>query len=98
MISVDARFMVLLYYSLRLTQCPTSSWLAELNKSKRPDTVLLLKKVVAVATRERRNQGIYFATLWKRRLSIVTRTAMITQAHYALPKQEQDDMSDLWAW
>ena len=55
--------------------------------------VLLLKKVVALATREGRNEGGYFATLWKRRISIVARTAMITQAHYALRKQDQDDMS-----
>ena len=28
-------------------------------------------------------------------ISIDARTAMITQAHYALRKQDQDDMSDL---
>ena len=56
--------------------------------------VLLFKKMVALATREGRNEGGYFATLWKRRISIVARTAMITQAHYALRKQDQDDMSD----
>ena len=67
----------------------------ELNGRWGEGMVLLFKKVVALATREGRNEGGYFATLWKRRLSIVARTAMITQAHYALRKQDQDDMSDL---
>ena len=57
--------------------------------------VLLFKKVVARATREGRNEGGYFATMWKLRLSIFARTAMIAQAHYALRKQDQDDMLHL---
>ena len=56
--------------------------------------VSLFKKVVALATREGRNEGGSFATVWKRRL-IVARTTMIDQAHYALRKHFADDMDEL---
>ena len=41
------------------------------------------------------NEGGSFATVWKRRLAIVTRTTMIDQAHYALRKHFADDMDEL---
>ena len=54
--------------------------------------VSLFKKVVALATREGRNEGGSFATVWKRRQAMFARTTMIDQAHYALRKHFADDM------
>ena len=56
--------------------------------------VSLFKKGVALATREGRNNDGSFAALWKRRLSITARTAMMCQAHYALRKYLGDDLCD----
>ena len=42
--------------------------------------------------REGRNEGGCFATVWKRRLTIVARTTMIDQAHCVLRKHLTDDM------
>ena len=58
----------------------------ELNGRWGDGLVLLFKKIVALATKEGRNVNGIFATYWKRRLSIVARTAMITVAHQALRK------------
>ena len=54
--------------------------------------VLLFKKIVALATKESRNDNGVFATYWKRRLSIVARTAMITVAQQALRKNLHLDL------
>ena len=59
--------------------------------------VSLFKKVVALATREGRNEGGFLATVWKRRLAIVAHTTMIDQAHYSLRKHLADDMDELYA-
>ena len=67
----------------------------ELNGRWGDEMVSLFKKVVALATREGRNEGGSFATVWKRRLAIVARTTMIDQAHYALRKHFADDMDEL---
>ena len=52
--------------------------------------------VVALATREGRNEGGFFATVWKRQLAIVVvaRTTMIDRAHYSLRKHLADDMDE----
>ena len=46
--------------------------------------VMLFKKGIVLATREGRNENGTFATYWKRRLSIVTRTTMIQIAPNSL--------------
>ena len=57
--------------------------------------VSLFKKVVALATREGRNEGGFSAIVWKRQLAIVARSTMIDQAHYALRKHLAHDMDEL---
>ena len=57
--------------------------------------VSLLKKGVILATRGGRRIDGSFAALWKRRLSITARTAMMCQAHSALRKHHLvDDLCD----
>ena len=64
----------------------------ELNGRWGDGLVLLFKKIVALATKEGRNDNDIFATYWKRRLSIVARTAMITVAQQALRKHLHMDL------
>ena len=50
------------------------------------------QSIVALASKEGRNDNGVFATYWKRRLSIVARTAMITVAQQALRKHLPMDL------
>ena len=56
----------------------------ELNGRWGDGLVLLFKKIVALATKEGRYHNGVFATYWKRRLFILSRTSMITHAQQAL--------------
>ena len=56
--------------------------------------IQLIKMAVALAAKEGRNANGHFANLWKRRISLATRKAMIYQTHYALRKPLREDHPD----
>ena len=66
----------------------------ELNGRWGDGLVLLFKKIVALATKESRNDNGIFATYWKRRLSLVARAVMITVAQQALRKHLHMDLPE----
>ena len=64
----------------------------ELNGRWDDGLALLFKKIVALATKEGRNDNGVFATYWKRRLSIAARTTMLTVAQQAFRKHQNMDL------